>query len=358
MNLKSLKKYKVSLSIFAIVLLIIILIVTLVKPNNKERFDPGDKLESIIDKMIDANGNKVEPAELDAKLGMDLSDISSDVITKQNMALLGHMGGLEAFIQVTNDDNRSSLVAYTEQPTNFDEICTTHGEIIEYSSDQFITDLNIFKEHLVGVWVGSNDPDAKIYLEFYQVNGVYNMIFMDIEDNGEINGGEVTPLTISNNIENTKTFVFTYSGRTPDGLAHTTMKNNGGGYTLLWGFQWYTQCNSGECFNPHDLIDLNTFLGGRGVAVDRDGDGRADITYTFKRDLTNINGGNMSVLRPNDSEKQYEYTIDFYEYDKTKFVLSFNDEKYVIKKVDEQLETQKLNGSGEIIPTTETWSIS
>ena len=361
MNLKSLKKYKVPLLIFAIVLLSLILIVTLMKSNNKESFDPGDEghgddLHTIMHKMKDADGNEV------------VGDRQND--QKMNDNILKHSmlsSNTKALITVSNDDDTMDIAAYTELPTNFDEICQENnsGDIIEVNPDILVTDLNELKANLVGVWVGgSDDPYAKIYLEVYQVDETYSSILMNIKDNGEIN--DVYPpsafFTISINQDNHNILKFDADGNMIELLS---MANNEGVYTLI-GDALLTKCNSGQCFKPRELIELNKYLHNTETSRTFTSD-EEQLLFQPKVTSDKLNNGVLTWNSETSAENQdyesetaaenHDYEIDFYKTDKTKLVLSFNSEKYVIKKNDYGLETQALNELG-VPGTIKNWTLN
>ena len=277
----------------------------------------------------------------------------------------------KALIKVSNDDDTMDLVTYSELPANFEEICKENNssDIIEVNPDILVTELNEFKENLVGVWVSSyDDTDAKSYLEFYKVveTDTYKIISMNLKDNGEINEVDQQIISTISEYENNNNF-FELKNDSNRNIVELSMANNDGVYTLLGVGGPWTKCNSGECFSPRALSDLNTFLQseawvrslkfvlwepwGHGEEHDsKKGDAGGNVTVTRCVSGCKIHG-------PNDfEESEYEYTIEFYKDDNTKFVLSFNNEKYVIKQNGEQLETQELDDSDEIINgTTDIW---
>jgi hypothetical protein len=263
---------------------------------------------------------------------------------------------IKALITVSNDNDTMDTVSYTELPVNFDKICQENnsGEIIEVNPAILVTDLTVFKDKLVGVWVGgSDDPDAKIYLEFYKVDKTYSSIFMNIKDNGEIN--DVDPPSVFFTISRNQDYHNIFTLKDTDGIKELSMANNDGVYTFILADVFFSKCISGQCFKPRELIELNKYLHNTETSRTFTSD-EEQLLFQPKVTSDKLNNGVLTWKSETDAE-DHDYEIDFYKTDKTKLVLSFNSEKYVIKKNEYGLETQALNELG-VPGTIKNWTLN
>ncbi len=392
--LKSLKKYKVPILILVVFILVSYLIITFIKRKNKESFgmvgtvagQGGIDISNLIKENM-KDGKEGDSSLLRGLYGISASD--KDTVIQE----LENHPNINGFISLDNMDNTMDVVAYTELPSNFDDVCKENGSgsIIEYSSEQFITDLDTFKTNLLGVWAGSvasqdlQGTGKKMYIDFNENNGVYNIIFTRVADSSvdvieEIIQFNLTiekdsPPTAQNyfvtqqepseldfNITKISMVRGMLRGNTiylevTDKKEEDTKKEDTKEEDTKWGK--FSKCVDNECPDTRALIDFNNFL--KLNKFTDSTDSTESMTFQLK-DNGKINNGEIMI-----KGILQNYEINFYydgqgdKYYNNKFVLNVGEptnEYYVIHKNKGKtgIVTQTRNGDSTL-GEPRTWNI-